>query len=79
MKSSPGLAFGHPFATIDAWTFQPVRLIGVSAERLSNGDEQMSLFSDPERERQRKLDAVADEINQKFQKRTIRRGVRPQE
>jgi DNA polymerase-4 len=63
----------------DAWPFQPVRLIGVSAERLSNGDEQMSLFTDPERERQKKLDAVADQINQKFQKRTIGRGVRPRD
>jgi DNA polymerase-4 len=62
----------------DAWPFQPVRLIGVSAERLSNGDEQMPLFTDPERERQKKLDAVADQINQKFQKRTIGRGIRPQ-
>ncbi len=59
------------------WPFQPVRLIGVSAERLSSGDEQMPLFTDPERERQKKLDAVADQINQKFQKRTIGRGVRP--
>jgi hypothetical protein len=37
----------------------------------------MPLFTDPERERQKKLDAVADQINQKFQKRTIGRGMRP--
>jgi DNA polymerase-4 len=61
-------------SVFEAWPFQPVRLIGVSAERLSTGDDQMSLFTDPNRERQKKLDAVADQINEKFNKRTIGRG-----
>lgn len=56
------------------WAFRPVRLIGMAAERLSAGEEQMSLFVDPQRERQKKLDAVADRINEKFGNRTIRRG-----
>jgi DNA polymerase-4 len=58
----------------DAWTFQPVRLIGISAERLSSGNEQMELFVDPGREKQKNLDTVADHINDKFGKRAIRRG-----
>jgi DNA polymerase-4 len=57
----------------DAWNFQPVRLIGVTAERL-NHEGQMSLFVDPKSQRQRKLDAVADQINSRFGKRAIRRG-----
>lgn len=58
----------------DKWPFQPVRLIGMTAERLSNGEGQMALFSDPARERQKKLDSVADVINAKFGKTAIRRG-----
>jgi DNA polymerase-4 len=57
----------------DAWKFQPVRLIGVTAERLVR-EGQMGLFVDPVREKQRKLDAVADQINSRFGKRAIRRG-----
>jgi len=58
----------------DVWPFQPVRLIGLGAERLSSGPAQLSLFSDPDRERHRKIDAVADQINDRFGKRTLRRG-----
>ena len=58
----------------DQWPFQPVRLIGVTAERLSQGPGQLDLFADPARDRRRKLDSVADQINQKFGKRSIRRG-----
>ncbi|HEX4794735.1 MAG TPA: DNA polymerase IV [Humisphaera sp.] len=58
----------------DAWTFQPVRLIGLTAERLSQGGDQMGLFADPARDRQRKLDAVADRINARYGKRSVRRG-----
>jgi DNA polymerase IV len=61
-------------AIFDKWPFQPVRLIGMTAERLSDGGEQLTLFADPRREMQKKLDAVADRINEKFGKRTIRRG-----
>jgi DNA polymerase-4 len=58
----------------DAWTFQPVRLIGISAERLCAGEGQMGLFTNPRREKQKNLDIVADQINEKFGKRAIRRG-----
>ena len=47
--------------------------IGMAAERLSHGQGQLTLFTDPKRERQLKLDAVADQINRKFGKRAIRR------
>jgi DNA polymerase-4 len=57
----------------DQWPFQPVRLIGASAERLSRGRGQLDLFADPEHDRRRKLDEVADRINSRFGKRSIRR------
>jgi DNA polymerase-4 len=58
----------------DKWPFQPVRLIGVTAERLTEGEGQLALFTDPLKERQKKVDIVADQINKKFGKRAIRRG-----
>jgi DNA polymerase-4 len=58
----------------DRWPFQPVRLIGATAERLSRGQGQLDLFHDPAHDRRRKLDAVADRINQRFGKRSIRRS-----
>jgi DNA polymerase-4 len=58
----------------EQWPFQPVRLIGVTAERLSRGAGQLDLFADAAREKQRKLDAAADRINQRFGKRAIRRA-----
>jgi DNA polymerase-4 len=61
-------------ALFEQWPFQPVRLVGVTAERLASGEGQLDLFADPEHERKRKVDAVADRINQRFGKRSIRRG-----
>ena len=58
----------------DAWPFHPVRLIGVTAERLTSGPTQQDLFPDPDRQRQQKLDALSDRINQKFGKRSIHRA-----
>jgi DNA polymerase-4 len=58
----------------DNWSFQPVRLIGITAERLTRGEGQSGLFADPQKDRQKKLDQVADQINEKFGKRAIRRG-----
>jgi len=49
-------------------------LVGMTAERLERGEGQMGLFSDPRKDRQRKLDAVADRINERFGKRAIHRG-----
>jgi DNA polymerase-4 len=65
--------WGAAAGLFDAWRFQPVRLIGMAAERLG-AQEQMPLFADPNREKQRRLDAAADRINQRFGKRAIRRG-----
>ena len=58
----------------NAWPFQAVRLIGMTAERLSTDVEQAELFPDQAREKQRKLDVVTDQINAKFGKRRIGRG-----
>lgn len=58
----------------EQWPFQPVRLIGVAANRLSTGATQGELFTDPEHDRQSKLDQVADVINEKFGKATIKRA-----
>lgn len=60
-------------ALFEAWRFEPVRLIGVAADRLMEGRGQLDLFSDSQNEKQRKLDAVADQINQRFGKRAIHR------
>ena len=61
-------------ALFEQWPFHPVRLVGVTAERLSAGPGQLDLFADPDHERRRRVDAVADRINAKFGKRSIRRG-----
>lgn len=60
----------------DEWSrnFVPVRLIGVTAERLERGEGQLSLFSDAQRLRARKLDEVTDTIKNRFGKDLIRRG-----
>jgi DNA polymerase-4 len=64
-------------ATFDKWagkSFQPVRLIGVTAAQFSMGEAQMSLFADPNREKQQRIDAVADTISRRFGKAAIKRG-----
>lgn len=65
-------------ALFDDWTFQPVRLVGVSADRLthgeSHGESQGGLFADPEHARQKDIDRVADQIAERFGKSAIRRG-----
>ena len=61
----------------DAWvrsSFEPVRLIGMTAGRLGHGGEQLGLFDGPQRDRQRRLDGTVDRINARFGKRSIRRG-----
>ncbi len=61
----------------DAWgrDFQPVRLIGVAAERLTpKAGQPQSLFAHPDELRQQKLDALTDRINRRFGRRAIRRG-----
>jgi len=61
----------------DAWaerSFQPVRLIGVTAANLTRGDGQLDLFADPVTERQRRLDAALDHINGRYGNGAVRRG-----
>ena len=58
----------------DDWTFQPVRLIGVTAERLTKAQGQMSLFESSTKQRQKKLDMATDQINEKYGKGSIKRG-----
>lgn len=57
----------------------PVRLLGFGAHKLDDsGTSQQQLFDQPDRERQRELDRVADQIMAKFGKLAIRRGGRPE-
>lgn len=60
----------------DAWAanFQPVRLIGMTAERLTRSEGQMRLFSEPKQEQQREIDNVMDRIKKKMGASAIRRG-----
>ncbi len=65
----------------DRWAaagFRPVRLIGVQAGRLGRGEDQLALFAQPGRERQRRLDAALDGITARFGKRAVHRGTRIQ-
>jgi DNA polymerase-4 len=64
-------------AVFDRWChtgFKPVRLIGMSAGQLNDGEKQLTLFPDPATERRKKVDAVADEITKKFGRNALRRG-----
>jgi DNA polymerase-4 len=64
-------------ATFDKWAateFQPVRLIGVTATRLTSDGEQLDLFETPTKQRQRRLDGTLDRINARFGKRSIHRA-----
>ena len=60
----------------DTWAreFKPVRLIGVTATRLTEGEPQLELFADPGTEKQRRLDAAVDRITARFGKSAIGRG-----
>jgi len=58
----------------DNWPFQPVRLIGISADRLSRDDPQGHLFADHEHDRQKEIDRVSDQIRDRFGKTAIGRG-----
>jgi DNA polymerase-4 len=54
--------------------FQPVRLIGVAAGKLTAARPQLALFPDAAEVRGRKLDAALDRIQDKFGSAAIRRG-----
>jgi DNA polymerase-4 len=62
------------FERWSAASFQPVRLIGVSAGRLSTEPGQMDLFGEAEARRQQVVDHAVDRILDRFGKRAIRRG-----
>jgi DNA polymerase-4 len=55
-------------------SFQPVRLVGVSAHPLTAEGPQQALFPDPQKKKQARLDAALDQITRKFGKRTVHRG-----
>jgi DNA polymerase-4 len=53
----------------------PVRLLGFGVSHLDDsGRTQQHLFEQPDHERRRELDSVADQIAERFGKRAIRRG-----
>ena len=53
----------------------PVRLLGFGVKGFDDtGRSQRQLFGEPDRERQRQLDVVADQIAGKFGNSAIRRG-----
>ena len=62
----------------DIWAkdFRPVRLIGVTATRLTSGEPQMELFEDEGLKKQRQVDSAIDRITSKFGKSAIGRGAR---
>jgi DNA polymerase-4 len=61
----------------DRWaesSFRPVRLIGMTAGRLSEDGAQLALFGAAETERKRRLDRTLDSLHDRFGSRAIRRG-----
>jgi DNA polymerase-4 len=60
----------------DTWAreFKPVRLIGVTATRLTEGEPQLELFADLVSEKQRRVDSAVDRINARFGKAAIGRA-----
>lgn len=60
--------------------YLPVRLLGFGVSGLGMaGKVQRRLFDDPEQDRQRQLDRVADDISERFGKAGLRRGLRPRD
>jgi DNA polymerase-4 len=52
----------------DGWAenFKPVRLIGVTATRLSGGEPQLDLFANADSEKQRRVESAVDQITARF-------------
>jgi DNA polymerase-4 len=64
-------------ALFDRWaraSFRPVRLIGVTASRLSRSGRQSDLFADAGHERKRRVDVVTDAIVERFGPGAVRRA-----
>lgn len=67
-------------ALFDRWagaSFQPVRLIGISAGPLTHEPPQAELFTDPRREKARQVEQALDQIKSRFGKRAVHRGQAP--
>ncbi len=66
---------------LSAWAargVRPLRLLGVTASGLTTArGEQLPLFADPARQKQRQLDAALDGITERFGRGAVRRGVPP--
>lgn len=63
----------------NAWAasgFRSVRLVGVSAQPLCEGEPQAELFPDPRKQKLEQLDRAMDQITTRFGKRTVHRGGR---
>ncbi len=61
----------------DTWarqSFQPVRLIGITAASLVSGGGQLGLFDQQTNQRQSRIDHVVDKINGRFGKSSIHRA-----
>ncbi len=66
----------------DRWagaSFRPVRLIGVSATKLSESGVQLALFGAADTEKKRRLDRTLDALHDRFGDGAIRRGRTPAE
>jgi DNA polymerase-4 len=55
--------------------FQPVRLIGLAAERLTDSPEQLALFGEQSRRAKKQLETTLDQIQQRFGPGSIQRGL----
>ena len=66
----------------DRWaaaSFRPVRLIGVTASRFSEGGAQLGLFGAADDERKRRLDRTLDALAERFGAGAVHRGAPPRE
>lgn len=56
-------------------TFRKIRLIGVSASNLNQGEDQLGLFDDPKNKvKNEKLDKAVDEIREKYGRKAVKRA-----
>jgi nucleotidyltransferase/DNA polymerase involved in DNA repair len=56
-------------------TFRKIRLIGVSASNLNQGEDQLGLFDDPKKKiKNEKLDKAVDEIRERYGRKAVKRA-----
>jgi DNA polymerase-4 len=56
-------------------SFRKIRLIGVSASNLNQGEDQLGLFDDPKNKiRNEKLDKAVDEIRERYGRKAVKRA-----